>query len=220
MRHYFTMGARASQWDFDMVDLDLLGLKLIEATNRPGGHQNRISLTERGVLVLHQHRQADIAARSVHHSLGSRLAEFLRAQGRITWENVEFRNLVAEKDIDYQRVRLVRPDVFSIAPSLQLKYANPCVHEVKVNRADFISDLSKPEKREAYSAMAEAVYYVTPAGLIDPKEIPQGFGLLVEKEPGQFALVKRPRKRKVALQPHHYLNMIVKPGAYPAGYRE
>lgn len=224
LRHYFELGTRAYRRDLDGVDLDLIGFKLVEAT-ADSFSGNRIVLTPAGVEMLHQHRQATISARGVHHELGARLAEFLRKQGRITWENVEFRNWVLSKPIrgsaevlDYPHWQCVRPDVFSIAPSLQMKYANPCVHEVKVSRADFLCDLAKPEKREAYAAMAEAVYYVAPEGIIDPSEVPQGFGLLVEREGEGFVLTKRPRKRKVELQPIHYLNMIVKPGTYPADY--
>ena len=224
LRHYFAMGDRAHTSQFDGVDLDLLGYKLIEATPYHYGG-NRISVTPFGLDVLHRHRQADIAARSGHHTLGNRLAEHLRKQGRITWENVEFRNWLTEKThpksgvtIDYAHWECVRPDVFSIKPSLQLKYANPTIHEVKVSRADFLGDLARPEKREAYAKMSEVVYYVAPEGLISPDEVPQGFGLLVEMEEGKFTLAKRPKRRKVELQAHHYLNMIVKPGQYPEDY--
>ena len=70
-----------------------------------------------------------------------------------------------------------RTDVFSIEPSLKHERANPCIHEVKVSRADFLSDLAKPEKREAYAGMAEAVYYVAPEGIIQPAEVPEGWSL-------------------------------------------
>jgi len=224
LRHYFGLGARACRHELDGIDLDLIGFKLIEAT--PDTYSgNRVALSTLGIETLHQHRQATITTRSVHHQLGARLAKYLRRQGRITWENIEFRNWIMTKPIrnsaealNYPHWQCVRPDVFSIAPSLQSKYTNPCVHEVKVSRADFLSDVAKPEKREAYAAMAEAVYYVAKDGIIDPAEVPQGYGLLVERQDGEFVLAKRPRKRKVELQPHHYLNMIVKPGEYPADY--
>lgn len=224
LRYYFSLADRAVQHTFDVIDLDLIGFKLIET--QPCKYSgNKITLTPLGTEVLHRHRQATITARSVHHDLGGRLAEYLRKQGRITWENIEFRNWLMEKThpiskvtIDYAHWQCVRPDVFSILPSLQMKNANPCVHEVKISRADFLSDLSKPEKRDAYAAMAEAVYYVAPEGMISPAEIPPGLGLLVERKEGVFVLSKRPKKRKVELQSHHYLNMIIKPGAFPDNY--
>jgi hypothetical protein len=218
LRHYFERGSRASVHEFDGIDLDLIGFKLIEATQHKHISGSRIELTAFGVEVLHQHRQADIAVRNVHHDLGGRLGEHLRKQGRITWENVEFKNMVMNRELNYERWQFVRPDVFSILPSLNLKGANPCIHEVKVSRADFLSDLAKPEKRAAYALMAEAVYYVAPEGVINSTDMPQGFGLLVERAEGEFVLAKRPRKHKIELQPHHYLNMIVKPGNYPDNY--
>lgn len=213
LRFYFSQG-HAQKHELDGVDLDLVSHGLIEVSPRNWGG-NKVAVTPLGMELLAEHRQATKQARSVHHDLGSRLAEHLRNQGRITWENIEFRNQVFDKDLDYARWECVRPDVFSIFPSLNSKSANPCVHEVKVSRADFLGDLARPEKREAYARMSEAVYYVAPEGMIDPKELPEGFGLLVERKEGEFVLAKRPRKRKVDLQPHHYLNMIVKQGSYP-----
>lgn len=215
LRYYFEH-PRAN-FQRDGIDLDLLGLALISVTETQW-HYDHATITQAGIDVLHRHRQADKAARAVHHNLGTRLADYLRRQGRITWENVEFSNRVQDKELGYERKQCVRPDVYSILPSLNLKGANPCVHEVKVSRADFLSDLAKPEKRAAYAMMAEAVYYVAPEGMIDPKEVPQGFGLLIERGEGEFVLAKRPRKRKIELQSQHYLNMIIKPGMYPEDY--
>lgn len=214
LKHYFER--RGAQCVSDGTDLDLLGWKLIEI--KSSSFSSHAQVTDLGAERLHLHRRAIISARSEHHDLGGRFASYLRQQGRITWENIEFRNRVIVPDIDYERWQCVRPDVYSILPSLNLKGANPCVHEIKVSRSDFLNDISKPEKREAYAAMAEAVYYVAPEGIINPIDIPQGFGLIVEKSIGQFSLIKRPRKRKIELQPWHYLNMIVKPGAYPESY--
>src|SRR5690606_11023333 len=110
-----------------------------------------------------------------------------------------------------------RPDVFSINPSLQPERANPRIHEIKVSRADFLSDVANPRKREAYLSIAETVYYVVPEGLVTPDEVPQGLGLIVERSADNFALLKRPKKRNVVLQPWHYLAMVLKPGQFPPG---
>lgn len=200
----------------DGIDLDLAGWKFIAINTTKWG--NYAEITPQGIEILHAHRQSDLEVRNVHHTLGERLADHLRSLGRITWENVEFKNRIIDVELKMERWKVIRPDVFSILPSLNLKGANPCIHEVKVSRADFLSDLAKPEKREAYAAMSEAVYYVAPEGIIAPADIPQGFGLIVEREENQFHLVKRPRKREVNLQPQHYLNMIIKPGRYPQSY--
>jgi hypothetical protein len=223
LRFYFQQGRHASSNTPDSIDLDLIALKTIVLVDASSGY-TRVKITDAGLATLHQHRQNDLAERQVHHDLGGRVAEYLRAQGRITWENIEFKSLVDSEDLKtpagepYQFWKRVRPDVFSIAATLDMKTANPCVHEIKVSRADFLSDIAKPEKRQAYAMLAQAVYYVAPEGMIQPHELPKELGLLVELKPGQFKLAKRPRKNMVALQPHHFLNLIVKPGQYPENY--
>jgi len=216
LRYYFERGIRCSKNDMDATDLDLSGLKLIEIT--VGTYSNQIKVTPSGIEAIHQYRQKTIATRNIHNNLGARLSEYLRKQGRITWENIEFKNRLTNPETGYEQFQCVRPDVFSILPSLQLKYANPCIHEVKVSRADFLGDIGRPEKREAYYEMSEAVYYTVPEGMVSPEEIPTGFGLMIETKNGTFKLVKKVRKRKVELKPHHYLNLIIKPGEYPADY--
>jgi len=228
LRHYFRLGgSRATQVsELDGIALDLVGKGLAETKSTAFGYTS-IMLTPKGQEVAYAKRQSDIAARSVHHDLGARLAAWLRNQGRITWENVEFKNKNIKKDrlnngkeVEYVSWECIRPDVFTIKPSLQLKYANPCIYEVKVSRADFLGDIARPEKRQAYLKMAEAVYYVAKEGLIDADEVPQGFGLMVEKEDGKFVLSKKAKRHKVVLDDHHYLNMIIKPGQYPDGFGE
>jgi hypothetical protein len=110
-----------------------------------------------------------------------------------TWENVEFSN---PDNTQPKRWGVVRPDVFACLPALKAENAAPAIYEVKVSRADFLADLAKPEKREAYTQLAEAVYYCCPAGLIDKAEVPDGFGLLVEAAPGAFELKKKARRQK------------------------
>lgn len=224
LRFYFQQGRHATSITPDSIDLDLIALKTVVLDAAGSSGYTQVRITELGLDTLHQHRQNDLSVRQVHHDLGGRVAEYLRGQGRITWENIEFKNLVDSEDLKtpggepYQFWKRVRPDVFSIATTLDMKTANPCVHEIKVSRADFLSDIAKPEKRQAYAMLAQAVYYVAPDGMIQPHEMPKEVGLLVELKPGQFKLAKRPRKNKVELQPHHFLTLIVKPGTYPQNH--
>jgi hypothetical protein len=51
------------------------------------------------------------------------------------------------------------------------------VHEVKVSRADLLSDLRHAAKRESYRWLSCETYYVLPAGVAEPHEIPQDFGV-------------------------------------------
>lgn len=225
LRFYFTQGNRASVYSPDSIDLDLVALRVLHLDGSGMSGYQRAQVTEQGIQALHQHRQADIQNRGVHHELGSRLAAYLREQGRITWENIEFKNVITEnrptgdgESAPYTYTKRVRPDVFSITPDLDMKRADPCVHEVKVSRADYLSDLAKPEKRRSYASISRALFYVTPAGLIKPEELPPGAGLLQETTPGEFELIKRPKRSNVQLQPHHFLNLLIKPGDYPPNH--
>jgi hypothetical protein len=152
-----------------------------------------LAVTKLGVVHLNEISQAHISSQRPHHELGSRLALYLRGKGMHTWENVEFSNP------DWTQPRswgVVRPDVFACLPALKARNAAPAIYEVKVSRADFLADLAKQEKREAYAALAEAVYYCCPNGLIDKAEVPDGFGLICEAAEGHFEMRKKARRTK------------------------
>lgn len=53
------------------------------------------------------------------------------------------------------------------------------VHEVKVSRADLLSDLRHAAKREAYEWLAGACCYVFPHGIAEPQELPEAYGVWV-----------------------------------------
>ena len=53
------------------------------------------------------------------------------------------------------------------------------VHEVKVSRADLLSDLRHSAKRESYRWLSCETYFVLPAGVAEPQEIPEAFGVWV-----------------------------------------
>ncbi|MBG6083161.1 hypothetical protein [Rubrivivax gelatinosus] len=175
------------------VELDLTIHGLVQSVEHPHSPCAVLTVTQRGVIHLNEVRQAQVAAQRPHHELGHRLSKHLRAKGFWTWENVEFGNP------DWTQPRtwgVVRPDVFCCLPALKARSAGAAIYEVKVNRADFLADLAKPEKRQAYAVLAEAVYYCCPEGLIDKGEVPDGFGLLVETVPGEFSLRKKAKRAK------------------------
>lgn len=75
--------------------------------------------------------------------------------------------------------RMARPDVFSVRHTSVEAYLQPVVHEIKVSRADLLSDLRHAVKRESYQWLCSACYYVFPAGIAKPNEIPEDFGIWV-----------------------------------------
>jgi hypothetical protein len=52
------------------------------------------------------------------------------------------------------------------------------VVECKVSRSDFLIDREKPFRRQPVSGMGCERFYLTPAGLLHPQELPTGWGLL------------------------------------------
>ena len=192
----------------DNVDLDLAALGLVERFERLGtGVCFRI--TRAGEQELAAEKAREVERRKPHHELAGRVAAWRRDNGRITWENVE---LLVE--IETGGRQAIRPDVFSMATTYDPKRINPCVDEVKISRADFLADVARAEKRAGYARIAEVVYYVVPAGTVDPTEVPAECGLLIERGLGEFDVVKRPKKRPVSLTTHHFMNLILKPGTF------
>jgi hypothetical protein len=52
------------------------------------------------------------------------------------------------------------------------------VVECKISRADFFIDKAKPFRRKPEAGMGCERFYLTPAGLLRPEELPPGWGLL------------------------------------------
>ncbi|GKS76091.1 hypothetical protein AVME950_14365 [Acidovorax sp. SUPP950] len=92
--------------------------------------------------------------------------------------------------------RMARPDLFSVRNTTVPAYLQPMVHEVKASRADLLSDLRHGAKRQAYQWLCEECYYVFPAGMAAPEEIPEPFGVWVlhgEIDHGRFELLRPAR---------------------------
>lgn len=65
-------------------------------------------------------------------------------------------------------------------------------YEIKRSRQDFLSDHKWPE----YLGMCHEFAFVAPAGLIDPREVPEGVGLLCVSKTGTrlYTKIKPPRR--------------------------
>jgi hypothetical protein len=208
LRFYWQGRGQGSAGNADAVDLDLAASGLILRQERHYGGVY-FTITSAGEIELEAEKAREIARRRPHHALAGRLAQWRRDQGRVTWENIE---LLVDREAGGRQA--IRPDVFSMAATYDERRINPCVDEVKVSRADFLADVAKTEKREGYRRIAEVVYYAAPAGMIEVSEVPDGCGLLVELEPCNFEVLKRPKKQRVALTAHHFMNLILKPGNF------
>jgi hypothetical protein len=71
------------------------------------------------------------------------------------------------------------PDVYSIRQTTREAWVEPVVHEIKVSRADLLSDLRQPRKGAAYLALSSQCWYVLAEGIGRADEIPPAFGVMV-----------------------------------------
>lgn len=74
---------------------------------------------------------------------------------------------------------MAMPDVFSIRQTSVEDYLLPIVHEIKVRRADLLSDLKNPDKGAAYRALSSECWYVLRAGIGDTSDIPELYGVML-----------------------------------------
>ncbi len=79
------------------------------------------------------------------------------------------------------------------------------IYEIKVSRSDFLAELKNPYKRLNAIELANEFLFATPVGMIDPKELPEGCGLVEIHRGGKafvtiespFSMSERPSWRLV-----------------------
>src|SRR5579871_1206696 len=65
--------------------------------------------------------------------------------------------------------------------------------ECKVTRADFLADRAKPFRVKPQKGVGSERFYLTPPGLVNPEELPFGWGLL-ELRKGQIEVLRGSEK--------------------------
>ena len=215
---------RSAGWPCrDAIELDLVAAGWATPSEAASGHET-IRLTDAGIQLLAEFRQRNQRSLSAHDRLAERVAEHLMASGRIVWRELSLRAKVnvhgepapaaapltgvalwpedatdvgvLEQIQSKTSWRVARPDVFSVRHTSVEEYLQPMVHEVKVSRADLLSDLRHAAKREAYRWLSCETYYVFPAGVAQPDAVPQEFGVWVLSgtiESGTLDLVRPAR---------------------------
>ena len=166
---------RSAGWPCrDAVELDLVAAGWAMLVEGADGHET-IRLTDAGVRLLADFRQRNQRSLSAHDQLAVRVAAHLMAAGRIVWRELSLRARITADDpppdgaaliadealwLDDEATskqprqgkaswRMARPDVFSVRRTSVEDYLQPMVHEVKVSRADLLSDLRHAAKRES-----------------------------------------------------------------------
>lgn len=222
---------RSAGWPCkDGLEIDLLAAGLLRQQDDGAGRET-LKLTEAGIELLAESRQRGLRSASAHDSLAQRFALHLMDMGRIVWRELSLRAQVEDEDAPaateaaavpaevpvhglwaedeapapaaVKRVwRMARPDLFSVRQTSVERYLQPMVHEIKFSRADLLSDLRHAAKRQAYQWLCSEVYYVFPAGVAKPNEIPTQFGVWVmhgDLDEGQFELLRPARHQPCKL---------------------
>ena len=95
---------------------------------------------------------------------------------------------------------IAMPDVYSIRHTTVEDYVEPVAHEIKVRRADLLSDLRRPAKGEAYRWLSGECWYVIRDGIAQPQEIPEVYGVMLARTDGALE-VARPAPRRAMRLP-------------------
>lgn len=188
---------RSAGWPCkDLVELDLLAAALLSRHWDDQGRET-LRVTDAGLQVLALARQRNQAARSAHEGLVARVATQMQRDGRLAWRGLSLRAPLLD-EAGGTRWVLAMPDVFSIRRTTVEDFVEPVVHEIKVSRADLLSDLRKPAKAQAYAALASQVWYVVRPGLAKAEELPDAFGLMEAGEQG-FEVLRPAARRAMRL---------------------
>lgn len=197
LRQYY----RSAGWPcHDNLELDLLVAGLVERVASDAGGVESIRVTEAGISALAGFRQQNRHALDAHDALVERVARQLVDEGRVVFRGVPLRAKVESG------WKPVRPDVFSIRNTSHEAYLAPFVHEVKVSRADLLTDLRNPGKRAGYQALSQQFWYVIAEGIAEPGEIPEDCGVIVSGAGGLRVLRPSPA-RDVRLVTLHWLQL-------------
>jgi hypothetical protein len=176
---------RSAGWPSqDMIEVELLAAGVLERVRDADGRET-LRVTDAGIAVLAATLQGNRKLRDAHETLVARVALELQRAGRIAWCGLSLRARIADADhVKGERWAMAMPDVFSVRQTSVAGYLQPEVHEIKVRRADLLSDLRHEAKRAAYLGMAGACWYVLAEGIADADEIPPDCGVMVARGAG------------------------------------
>ena len=197
LRQYY----RSAGWPcHDNLEVDLLVAGLVERSLPDAAGLESIRVTEAGLAALAGYRQQNRHALDAHDELVGRIARQLVDEGRIVFRGLALR---AKVEAGWKPVR---PDVFSIRNTSHEAYLAPFVHEIKVSRADLLTDLRKAGKRAGYQALSQQFWYVIAPGIAEPEEIPEDCGVIVA-EPARLRMLRPSPARDVRLATLHWLQL-------------
>jgi hypothetical protein len=182
---------RSAGWPFqDTLEAELIAGGWLE---RRWDSEQRVTvhLTEIGLQAIVDNARANRQRLSRHDALVERVARVMHDAGRVVWRGLPLRAGLLTPPGEGEsspsdagpslRWVIAIPDVFSIRHTTRPEYLEPTAHEIKVNRADLLSDLRNTDKAEAYRQAAGQCWYVIREGIGEPDEIPVEFGVVVAR---------------------------------------
>jgi len=183
---------RSAGWPCqDLIEVELLAAGLLQRQRDAAGRES-LRVTDAGIAVLAATLQRNRAARDAHEALVARVAREMQRAGRVVWRGLALRAKVGAGDEAAWAIGL--PDVYSIRHTTVEAYVEPVAHEVKVRRADLLSDLRRPEKGQAYLHNSSQCWYVLREGIGEPDEVPAEYGVMVAREAALEVLRPAPRR--------------------------
>lgn len=171
---------RSAGWPCqDSLELELLAAGWLERLRDAEGRE-RLRLTDAGVLAAVEGLGANRKVRDAHELLVQRVAAELQRAGRIAWTGLALRAGLPRAD-EPERLRwlICQPDVYSLRQTSKPEGLEVAIHEIKVSRADLLTELRKPDKSAAYAALSGQTCFVLAAGIAEPDEIPAPYGVWI-----------------------------------------
>ncbi len=174
-----------------------------------------LRVSDSGLQLLAATLQKNRAAFDAHEALVERLVLEMQRAGRLVWRGLRLRAPPADAAAEGPRLwPMAMPDVFSIRHTTREDWVEPIVHEIKVRRADLLSDLRHEGKRRAYLGLASQCWYVLKAGIGSADDVPADCGVLIAHE--QVLELARPAPRRAMQLPLATWMMLARANAEPA----
>jgi hypothetical protein len=184
---------RSAGWPcHDALELELLAAGLL-ARQWDGDGRETLRVTDAGIQLLAATRQRNQAAFSAHEAVVEQVAREMQRAGRVVWRRLSLRAPLPAEDGSTSWA-VAMPDVYSIRHTTVEDYVEPIVHEIKVSRADLLSDLRRGSKGAAYLALASQCWYVLRAGIARPDEVPAAYGVMLAVDGGLEVARAAPRR--------------------------
>jgi hypothetical protein len=186
---------RSAGWPSrDNIELDLLAAGLLQRQWDEQGRET-LQVTEAGIQLLAATRRRQQAALGAHEALVGRVAREMQRAGRVVWRGLSLRApLASAEEPERTTWAVAMPDVYSIRHTTREDLVEPVAHEIKVSRADLLSDLRHANKGQAYLALASQCWYVLRRGIAEPGELPDCFGVMLADEAGLEVVRAAPRR--------------------------